>query len=107
MVGRPIIIHARSHRPAYPVPPARQGSLTSASLHVRIVRTQATNLPPTRVRAGLPWSRPAAFLLTSPGRAQDYEKSRHRTAYPQQIVTTRLLYCLQDRYAQLSRLQRI
>ena len=29
------------------------------------------------------------------------------TAYPQQIVTTRLLYCLQDRFAQLSRLQRI
>ena len=28
-------------------------------------------------------------------------------AYPQQIVTTRLLYCLQDRFAQLSRLQRI
>lgn len=35
------------------------------------------------------------------------EKSRRRTAYPQQIVTTRLLYCLQDRFAQLSRLQRI
>jgi hypothetical protein len=34
-------------------------------------------------------------------------KSRRRTAYPQQIVTTRLLYCLQDRFAQLSRLQRI
>lgn len=29
------------------------------------------------------------------------------SAYPQQIVTTRLLYCLQDRFAQLSRLQRI
>ena len=34
-------------------------------------------------------------------------KSRRRRAYPQQIVTTRLLYCLQDRFAQLSRLQRI
>jgi hypothetical protein len=34
-------------------------------------------------------------------------KSRRSTAYPQQIVTTRLLYCLQDRFAQLSRLQRI
>jgi hypothetical protein len=30
-----------------------------------------------------------------------------RTADPQQIVTTRLLYCLQDRFTQLSRLQRI
>ena len=36
-----------------------------------------------------------------------YEKSRQRRAYPQQIVTTRLLYCLQDPFAQLSRLQRI
>ena len=34
-------------------------------------------------------------------------KSRRRRAYPQQIVTTRLLYCLQDPFAQLSRLQRI
>jgi hypothetical protein len=34
-------------------------------------------------------------------------KSRRSTAYPQQIVTTRLLYCLQDRFAQLSRMQRI
>jgi len=36
-----------------------------------------------------------------------YEKSRRRRADPQQIVTTRLLYCLQDPFAQLSRLQRI
>ena len=34
-------------------------------------------------------------------------KSRRRRVYPQQIVTTRLLYCLQDPFAQLSRLQRI
>ena len=34
-------------------------------------------------------------------------KSRRRRAYPQQIVTTGLLYCLQDPFAQLSRLQRI
>ena len=34
-------------------------------------------------------------------------KSRPRLAYPQQIVTTRLLYYLQDQVAQLSRLQRI
>lgn len=34
-------------------------------------------------------------------------KSRRRRAYPQQIVTTRLLYCLQDPFAHLSRLQRI
>ena len=40
-------------------------------------------------------------------RSDTLGKSRRRTAYPQQIVTTRLLYCLQDRFAQLSRLQRI
>lgn len=34
-------------------------------------------------------------------------KSRRRTAYPQQIVTTRLLYCLQYPVAHLSRIQRI
>lgn len=34
-------------------------------------------------------------------------KSRRRRVYPQQIVTTRLLYCLQDPFAHLSRLQRI
>jgi hypothetical protein len=39
--------------------------------------------------------------------AVKYEKSRRRRAYPQQIVTTRLLYCLQDPFAHLSRLQRI
>lgn len=43
----------------------------------------------------------------SRGRSVTLGKSRRRTAYPQQIVTTRLLYCLQDRFAQLSRLQRI
>lgn len=34
-------------------------------------------------------------------------KSRRRRAYPQQIVTTRLLYCLQDPFAHPSRLQGI
>lgn len=39
--------------------------------------------------------------------AKFVRKSRRRRAYPQQIVTTRLLYCLQDPFAHLSRLQRI
>lgn len=39
--------------------------------------------------------------------AKFMRKSRRRRAYPQQIVTTRLLYCLQDPFAHLSRLQRI
>ena len=52
---------------------------------------------------------PATTPLTQPAprRAVKSEKSRRRRAYPQQIVTTRLLYCLQDPFAQLSRLQRI
>ena len=52
---------------------------------------------------------PATTPLTQPAprRAVMSEKSRRRRAYPQQIVTTRLLYCLQDPFAQLSRLQRI
>jgi hypothetical protein len=54
---------------------------------------------------------PAARCLPptqpAPRRAVASEKSRRRRAYPQQIVTTRLLYCLQDPFAQLSRLQRI
>jgi hypothetical protein len=49
-------------------------------------------------------------LQAGPRRARpgvEYGKSRRRRAYPQQIVTTRLLYCLQDPFAHLSRLQRI
>jgi|HubBroStandDraft_1064217.scaffolds.fasta_scaffold473145_1 hypothetical protein len=56
---------------------------------------------------------PLFELLLSPG---EYQNSKWRVykkqiesmaAYPQQIVTTRLLYCLQDRIEQLSRMQRI
>ena len=60
-----------------------------------------------------PSQKPESFAFPSPlrrpsrGRSVTLGKSRRRTAYPQQIVTTRLLYCLQDRFAQLSRLQRI
>ena len=48
---------------------------------------------------------PPTTFVAEPGRLVG--KSRRRRAYPQQIVTTRLLYCLQDPFAQLSRLQRI
>lgn len=57
--------------------------------------------------------RPLATCPLSPqgtpnrGRLAFGGKSRRRRAYPQQIVTTRLLYCLQDPFAHLSRLQRI
>jgi hypothetical protein len=55
----------------------------------------------SRLSEPLPPTQPA------PRRTVSLEKSRRRRAYPQQIVTTRLLYCLQDPFAQLSRLQRI
>jgi len=50
---------------------------------------------------------PADSPLGSSSSESPGGKSRRRRAYPQQIVTTRLLYCLQDPFAQLSRLQRI
>lgn len=57
--------------------------------------------------------RPAAVLLLlrparRGGRWRVFIKQiESMAAYPQQIVTTRLLYCLQDRIEQLSRMQRI
>ena len=50
-------------------------------------------------------------LLLNPGsrtlNGECYTQIESMAAYPQQIVTTRLLYCLQDRIEQLSRMQRI
>ena len=64
------------------------------------------HLPPTRRNRAPPERVP--LLCPHPRKPQvRSEKSRRRRAYPQQIVTTRLLYCLQDPFAQLSRLQRI
>jgi hypothetical protein len=74
---------------------------SSSSLSIIQARYQIafqTGLPYTPWTLPLRWPRLAERTLG---------KSRRRTAYPQQIVTTRLLYCLQDRFAQLSRLQRI
>ncbi len=59
---------------------------------------------PLRRRRG---GRPPGRLPTRYHHTVKFGKSRRRRAYPQQIVTTRLLYCLQDPFAQLSRLQRI
>jgi hypothetical protein len=81
-------------------------------------RAGSTSVPPPRPQRPLRPRRqyisttaaaPATTPLTQPAprRAVKSEKSRRRRAYPQQIVTTRLLYCLQDPFAQLSRLQRI
>jgi hypothetical protein len=58
-------------------------------------------------RGGQPKADPLSSPYVPPSGGNSLGKSRRRTAYPQQIVTTRLLYCLQDRFAQLSRLQRI
>jgi hypothetical protein len=56
---------------------------------------------PSQGQGTPPGGRPRLSAAAAPG------KSRRRRADPQQIVTTRLLYCLQDPFAQLSRLQRI
>lgn len=66
-------------QPGYPAPPVRRRHLEKSPQPLQVSRNPENPLG----------------------------KSRRRTAYPQQIVTTRLLYCLQDRFAQLSRLQRI
>ena len=64
------------------------------------------NLPYNAPATTKPDRNPRAPPLDPPRRVVT-GKSRRRRAYPQQIVTTRLLYCLQDPFAQLSRLQRI
>ena len=79
----------RLSQPAYPTPrPGREKPTKSRS------HTTAPPSPPCKARQLRRWRALAG-------------KSRRRRAYPQQIVTTRLLYCLQDPFAQLSRLQRI
>ena len=69
---------------------------------------QTQRPPPLRPRRppDVPRSHPDSPLRSSSSESPG-GKSRRRRAYPQQIVTTRLLYCLQDPFAQLSRLQRI
>lgn len=99
--------------------PAKSSSRGSPPPQVRPAYPGApppSNAPPPPRKVGAaypvpPRRRPRKPLLP-PARppssgSQSLGKSRRRTAYPQQIVTTRLLYCLQDRFAQLSRLQRI
>jgi hypothetical protein len=78
----------------YPTPPQAEADETQSNQKPQSL----TGLPYT-----LPSTTPTWPRLAEP----KLGKSRRRTAYPQQIVTTRLLYCLQDRFAQLSRLQRI
>ena len=70
--------------------------------------------PPSRTHTHAHNTRTHAHTPSPPRKARRQHrrralagKSRRRRAYPQQIVTTRLLYCLQDPFAQLSRLQRI
>ena len=77
--------------------------------HFHLPYTPTFSLTPPRPPIYRPFSNtPVSPYDTPPNiRGLALGKSRRRTAYPQQIVTTRLLYCLQDRFAQLSRLQRI
>jgi hypothetical protein len=50
---------------------------------------------------------PSKAFVKRPVNGECYTQIESMAAYPQQIVTTRLLYCLQDRIEQLSRMQRI
>lgn len=99
-------------KPTYPVPtlhPAAHATLDGHAILTKSDRLTLYLLPHARIRQADPPSLshsrepPTHSRLAGPVLG----KSRRRTAYPQQIVTTRLLYCLQDRFAQLSRLQRI
>ncbi len=104
--------------PAYPAPPHRAEA--KAERHSRTNLDEPLDLAPPNTH--LPTLHPPPEGTTNnksqrgtmkpparrpSGGPPTLGKSRRRTAYPQQIVTTRLLYCLQDRFAQLSRLQRI
>jgi hypothetical protein len=82
---------------------------TVAQKHARKTRRNSTKSNPATLHrpSGDDTSKAHQPLQVSRNPENPLGKSRRRTAYPQQIVTTRLLYCLQDRFAQLSRLQRI
>ena len=104
----------------YPTARLAQGCCSSPNLPCSKTGT-TTHLRPAAGRAltksppNLPYNAPATTRPDRNPRAPPLDpprrvvtgKSRRRRAYPQQIVTTRLLYCLQDPFAQLSRLQRI
>jgi hypothetical protein len=120
-VGPPALRPAQVE-PAYPVTRPRrnessrlpsQGSTQQVGPptlhHTHRGTASAAPGPPRPPKAPRPHPRePKTLPYAGPdSRGPALGKSRRRTAYPQQIVTTRLLYCLQDRFAQLSRLQRI
>ncbi|KAG5742647.1 hypothetical protein H9Q72_014542, partial [Fusarium xylarioides] len=100
-------IEPRSHqdRAAYPAPPnAQPHGTVRDSTEAKATKSKSTSLLRP---SGDDTSKDPQPLHVSRKPENPLGKSRRRTAYPQQIVTTRLLYCLQDRFAQLSRLQRI
>ena len=82
-------------------PPSSPGTFSGAQTR------RPPPLRPSSPRSPASPGVPPIPLLGPPVRRAPGGKSRRRRAYPQQIVTTRLLYCLQDPFAQLSRLQRI
>lgn len=89
-------------RAAYPAPSSTQPCQTSTESNSTKSNSTTLHRP-----SGDDTSKIPQPLQVSRNPENPLGKSRRRTAYPQQIVTTRLLYCLQDRFAQLSRLQRI
>ena len=92
---------------------ARRGESTAPRSAANPPETRAGDsgagpYPQATVPSQVRWlPRPLGAAACLPARRAPHGKSRRRRAYPQQIVTTRLLYCLQDPFAHLSRLQRI
>ena len=89
------------NHPQKAIPPKGHSRTSPTTCNIHITPIFLPRLPFYLVKKQKPkWLDPLMIL-------GKYEKSRRRRADPQQIVTTRLLYCLQDPFAQLSRLQRI
>ena len=127
----PLTPHRPSHQGAYPPPaPSRLSPTNLAAYPPPLRETTKSKYPAAYPRPGVSWEidqvGTPCRLPPTPGRPRRRRtpapvkspvrraagralagKSRRRRVYPQQIVTTRLLYCLQDPFAHLSRLQRI
>ena len=105
---------AASSQAAYPAPPSRRSKTGQQGDRARPSPSASQPAYPAPRPGQRLQSPPPSPRSSSPVRLAERNrwralagKSRRRRAYPQQIVTTRLLYCLQDPFAQLSRLQRI
>ena len=80
--------------------PLKRSRVTCSDLFETTKSSRGSRIPGNAPSTSKPLHSPPSGGSSVGNRGKD-------PAYPQQIVTTRLLYCLQDRFAQLSRLQRI